>query len=288
MIPAIEIGHRAAGLLAGNPTGIVLASFRVAAHLLCDDGHILIVASPETGWGPLNTVVPVSALARIRRGNRFEARPDSLVVGKTRITLTGAPVRVCRPDWRALSMAARTVAQDVWSEALRELRQAWLKADHPGLEQALSARGAAVARAAAREGNSLLEDVLRDTCGFGPGLTPAGDDWLAGWLSGLRMLDADREERCAQAVMKVAGDRTTRLSHAYLECAAAGDADSVWQAFLEAMTCAESDGSTITAIRNELARGASSGIAAVTGFFAALDGRAAYSATAQEMMTCRP
>jgi hypothetical protein len=140
-----------------------------------------------------------------------------------------------------------------------------------------------VVQASAQESDSALEDAVREMCGFGPGLTPAGDDWLAGWLLGLRLLDARHIERCAESVMSVAGVRTTRLSHAYLECAAAGEADSVWQSFLEAMTCAESDGRTRMAIRNTLARGASSGIAAVTGFFAALD-----SATAQEMMTCRP
>jgi hypothetical protein len=292
VIPALEIGHRAAALLARRPTGIVIASLRGAVYLLCDNGSVLIAVSPETGGGPLNMVVPDPVLHRFQRGNRFEASPDSFVVGETAMTLIGAPVRVCRPDWRALGRAARTIAQDVsaqdvWREARRELRHAWLKTDYPGLQQALSARGAAVARTATREGSSSLEDAVHEMCGFGPGLTPAGDDWLAGWLYGLRVLDADHAERCARSVMKVARRRTTRLSHAYLECAAAGDADGVWQSFLEAVTRTESDGKAATAIRNALARGASSGVAAVTGYFAALDETAACSASAQEMNTCR-
>jgi len=60
--------------------------------------------------------------------------------------------------------------------------------------------------------------------GLGPGLTPAGDDYLGGQMIALRAFGrADEAERMAAWVLPLARERTSRISRAHLECAAAGE-----------------------------------------------------------------
>jgi hypothetical protein len=58
--------------------------------------------------------------------------------------------------------------------------------------------------------------------GLGPGLTPAGDDVMAGTIAGLVLLGHPSAERFAAAVYALAAGRTTELSRALLRHAACG------------------------------------------------------------------
>ncbi len=94
------------------------------------------------------------------------------------------------------------------------------------LYAAISARDAADCLAASRP---LL--------GLGPGLTPAGDDCVAGWLAGA--WTAAREgrslvEAIAQELLAAAGERTGRLSRDLLAAAAAGQASEPARDFARA------------------------------------------------------
>jgi hypothetical protein len=71
---------------------------------------------------------------------------------------------------------------------------------------------------AAGDDAATVEPLL----GRGTGLTPAGDDLIAGALAALRALDSPRAESLGAAVRALAPGRTTRLSAALLAAADEG------------------------------------------------------------------
>jgi len=70
-------------------------------------------------------------------------------------------------------------------------------------------------------GTSRAPDRL---IGLGPGLTPAGDDFVGGAMIALRACgDARAADRIAAWALPLAQERTNRISRAHLECAASGE-----------------------------------------------------------------
>lgn len=60
--------------------------------------------------------------------------------------------------------------------------------------------------------------------GLGPGLTPAGDDFVGGAMIALRTFGhANLADRIAAWALPLAEERTSRISRAHLECAAQGE-----------------------------------------------------------------
>lgn len=62
-------------------------------------------------------------------------------------------------------------------------------------------------------------------CGRGPGLTPSGDDFLAGWMAAGWLLYGPEPQFLAncQLINEIASRRTHELSQCWLAYAAAGD-----------------------------------------------------------------
>src|SRR3954454_13224905 len=71
--------------------------------------------------------------------------------------------------------------------------------------------------------------------GLGPGLTPAGDDVMAGVMAGLVLLGHPAAERFAAGVYSLAAGRTTELSRALLRHAAAGRVSGEYCAVLQGL-----------------------------------------------------
>lgn len=70
-------------------------------------------------------------------------------------------------------------------------------------------------------GSGAPDDAL---IGLGPGLTPAGDDFVGGALIALRAFGQHAlADRIARWALPLAGERTNRISRAHLECAAQGE-----------------------------------------------------------------
>jgi hypothetical protein len=96
---------------------------------------------------------------------------------------------------------------------------------------ALAALAAATARS---DGDGCLAAACR-LLGLGPGLTPAGDDGLVGWLAGLWTAGARARallETTRPGLLAAARDRTGGLSRAFLAAAAAGVASEPVRAFV--------------------------------------------------------
>ena len=167
-----------------------------------------------------------------------------------------------QPDWDHLRARRRQIAAGAKIIAGILAEAGWTPA-RCGLPEA-------VCEQAARGETAALGALV----GLGPGLTPAGDDWLAGWLLAQHLTGARPDEVCGNRLSglvdrEIAADRTTTLSRALLTCAAAGEADAAWHALLA--TLAEVPMTQLPIYQSTqtiLSHGATSGAAMLTGFCA--------------------
>lgn len=116
-----------------------------------------------------------------------------------------------------------------------------------------------------------LDAALRTSArliGLGPGLTPAGDDVMAGTVAGLVLLGHPDARRFAAGVYALAAGRTTELSRALLRHAAAGRVSAEYAAVLHALV---GDRPLGPAIDRLLATGSTSGRAMALGMCTAID-----------------
>jgi hypothetical protein len=116
-----------------------------------------------------------------------------------------------------------------------------------------------------------LDAALRTSTrlvGLGPGLTPAGDDVMAGTIAGLVLLGHPAAERFAAGVLALAGGRTTELSRALLRHAAVGQVSGEYAAVLHGLV---GERPLAPAIAGLLATGSTSGRALALGLCTAID-----------------
>ena len=198
-------GHAAAALASGD--GEVVAAYRKAAWVRLPGGPVALTA-PAIPPGPLHVTLdgplPSARGAAVRRAG------SRLHVGGSVVELGGArPWTGPLPDPDEVRRGAGLV---VWATAAVAAGSALTTA--PYREPAR--------RAVARLRDGDLAGAVDTLAGLGPGLTPAGDDALAGMLLALRAVEGpDAEPRLVAAV---AGAPTTTLSLTVLRCAAAGQA----------------------------------------------------------------
>src|SRR5919206_112373 len=104
--------------------------------------------------------------------------------------------------------------------------------------------------------------------GLGPGLTPAGDDVMAGTIAGLVLLGHPSAERFAAGVYALAAGRTTELSRALLRHAACGRVSAEYAAVLHGLV---GERPLAPAVAGLLETGATSGRAMALGLCTAID-----------------
>ena len=267
---ARSISHRAAAILRPGVTGRVLASFERVCDLVTDAGEVAALVWGGIGNGPLNVVLDGRPGAALPAGSRFAVRECFLTVSDVTVDLARAVLWDARPDWDVLrARRARVVAAAHAARSLSSGRQSGslLKQAGPAVETA----AAAFQGAWQRGERAGLEVAVRALCGLGPGLTPAGDDWLAGWLLAQHLgVVAARVREIADLIAEAAADRTTTLSRAFLACAAAGEADEDWHDLLQALTVGAYD-RIENATQRILGQGATSGAFMLAGFFIGID-----------------
>jgi hypothetical protein len=183
-------------LIAGHDGNVELVVRRGACIRLGSDW--LTLAAPKAPFGPLS--VAVSDLDRIalQPGAPAVVRPGRLVLGGEvvsfeRVRERGAPAIPVAAEPDAIKAAA-AAAQAVLPTPPARLR--------PGLLALLAARWTAAVRLLA---------------GLGDGLTPAGDDVLAGYAAARVALAAP------VALSGAAAGRSSGLGLAYLRCAERGE-----------------------------------------------------------------
>jgi hypothetical protein len=246
-------GHAATALAPDAGGGVVVASFSRAAWVRLAGGLVALTA-PSVPPGPLHVTLdaplPLAEGAPVvRAGSRLE------VGGSDVVELDGArPWTGSLPDpaevRRAAGIAVRATAAAAAASAL---------AAAPYLEPARHALDLL--------GGGDLDGVVTALAGLGPGLTPAGDDALAGMLFAVRACSGPGAWPRLGAAAAAA--RTTALSLAFLRCAAAGQALAPAHRLLDA--AAHGDRGAATAAATGIAEvGATSGADFCYGLRAAL------------------
>ena len=195
------------------PTGgaQVVVATRLAAYARCGDVLVGLLA-PAAVRVPGSLVVPPRLVEALRPG-------DELLVGGGSVVAGGMRLAVGR--W--------------WDSAVPRLRPLPPPPVLPAPEEVPDAvaAGARVLREAIADGGDV-RDAVRHLVGLGPGLTPAGDDVVAGIL--VALVAAGNRERAGVVLdgVRPCRQRTTALSAALLDHAAAGRAVPQLARYLQA------------------------------------------------------
>ncbi len=269
----------------------VLASFPSACNLLAADGSVVTVVTRAVGNGPLNLVVDGrAALPVCRAGVPAHGDGHTLDVGGIwQVNLADAAVWEPMPDYgvlrrfavnypvAALSHLENLLTTRAPSESLATLlcQDGSLILCRPYQQRAQKHVAALLAAHAIGDLDGITTHAAA-LVGLGPGLTPAGDDWLAGWLIGLRLREtfqpADVKLRLtdvATAVLHVAAGRTHALSLSLLRAAAAGEVNVWWHVLLSAIAASDVPAVGVAAAQ-VMKYGKTSGSDMLAGFLSAL------------------
>ena len=202
------IGAAARAALHGGALARVFAAFERSFYVETSSG-IACIGGPAIGRGPLNVIVD-------------DAVP---------IPAPGAPVTVD------------------FASALRWIPSLNLK-EIPPIPEKLRA-GFELAWRQNKPAQAFLNWIAKDAqgpapraanalIGLGPGLTPAGDDFVGGALIALRAAGhGERADRIAAWALALAERGTNRISRAHLRCAAAGEGHEALYDLLRALNAGE-------------------------------------------------
>jgi hypothetical protein len=255
-----------------KPTAVsLLHRFDHAINLVDANGIIFSIVQPSIGAGPFSIVVDEARAfpPTIHPSIPIKITADSLYIGPLQIDLRPAEVWQPVPNWNLLRKQ-----QEDWLCYLPELQTAVsqqqdrLTTGTPAnFATQFQATTAAVREVIAHPDAAGLETAVTQLAGLGPGLTPAGDDFLLGMLLGFWATLPEAEAiELAKRVVETAVPRTTQLSAAWLKAAAQGEAWLAWHNFLEALLTGDDWQHAFNCILNN---GATSGIASLIGFVAA-------------------
>jgi len=256
--------------------GRVQACFNDAAHIALADGRLL---SMLTGGGQHGMRL-VNIAAR-----DWPALRERLKIGEAvQLSATGLQSRSFTLAWQEAqvwnSPQARRWLDRVASASLREaidMAQSWVSqgwstrtTDSDFLWQTAYSRFDAVVTALTSS-DAALESALRETVGVGPGLTPSGDDMLAGLLIGLQAgSDLPHARRLALAVRRHLAD-TSPASRDVLDQATRGWVTARLAAVLVCLNENAPPDQLETALTAQCAVGHYSGHDTLIGLFAGLE-----------------
>jgi len=245
LAPVLLGPHRAGRLLGASPA---------AVYLGFETPGVVALLPPSSVRLPLGIVV-AGTLPEIADGSTVVVGEGALSVGEN----VWVPTRWFDPRPRRLTAPnpARLVAA---SRILWGLSAAEVGVDTDRARMAILA---------------LVAGETQPACallGEGPGLTPAGDDVVAGALAACELFGHETRLRAVPEILARARGATTALSAALLSCAAAGQVVPEAAEFLRALG---GKGDVATALEALRSVGATSGTALAVGIVAALDaGRA--------------
>jgi hypothetical protein len=217
----------------------------------------VMLAEPGAPFGPLSLVVGGLEQFELSPGLPARVSGARLVLGEHSVSLERvrdrgmSPIGVIKPAGRPAMAAAAAAALAALPSAPALLR--------PGIASLAGGR---------------VREAVRALAGLGAGLTPAGDDVLAGYAASRSMLrglggdDAIAPDHSAR-ISSLAGARSSELGLAYLRCAEQGELPEPGARLLAAIRTG-SAAAAGDATEGLSAWGASSGIALGWGITAAL------------------
>lgn len=218
MIVAGRFAHDA---LARGP-GEVCAVFRRSFYLRCPGERYACVGDVSLGRGPLNVLIDDLQLPAL--GARVAISMEQASIWK--------PPSTPAPSLHDIVLVARGYLP---AEGLGCLIA--------GSYNALSVHAQPALEALERwlRGNAL-EAEAQALIGLGPGLTPSGDDYLGGMLIALYALGREAQARALWRWLQPRLSRTSAISGAHLEAAAAGEAHEALHLALHDASCVKNLG----------------------------------------------
>lgn len=250
--------------------GVVRGVYRHSVNVETQ-GLFFTVLHPTPDSGPACAILArgadFSGLG-VSPGQTVRWERGALEMGGLRLVFSGATVCDCRFGAQALPLpdpaAAARRLEALLAPAAQKNAARWGEE----LREALDQRAGGVC--AALEQRADPAGAVRQLVGFGPGLTPSGDDILTGLYAALRVLGGGAAdlEGLEKALAACAG-RTTQVGGWMLTCAL----DGRWRASLQAVLAACADPALTSlpaAVEQLLTVGASSGYDMCSGVHRAL------------------
>ena len=207
--PVVELLVRRIGYLVPRLSFVgTVQSVYARACNIASDGMLLTLVAPDISDGPTVLVLGGDRVADLRKCFRVR---DRVVRRNGRLTSPGADVDLARAaSWHRVASARLAARLDRNASVIhREGRVVCARVEQ-----------------ACRDGHfeRALFDAVR-LIGWGEGLTPAGDDFLVGFLAGLDALAKGSAIRAAfltgfRAGIAAHADRTTEIAAHYLRLAA--------------------------------------------------------------------
>jgi hypothetical protein len=280
---AVRVSRCVRDRLDGGGRGVVLGIQRRACWLAVGDGSLVILSTPDVPLAPNGLAVDVAdrdtlAGGGLRAGQvvalAASAPPDPaadwLVALDAASTWEPRP-RVDRIVPRDLVDRLRTARATVVADGAGEslLPLLWASgaaagAWRPGLVAAAGVPARLLCAAAVRGDAASAARAARGLAGLGPGLTPSGDDLLAGFAAAWILvgdslgLDGVARERVMDGIVGGARRGASPLGRAWLEHARRGELLEPMTRFVAALLAAEARDLAGT-VRGALEVGSSSG-----------------------------
>lgn len=280
---AVSIAPRAQRWLAQTQQAHVLYAFERVVNLVNQEGEVLSLVQHQLGNGPFALQLePGPFLSDVSIDSKLLVFENGLWLDDWLIDAEDAVVWNPTPQWTPSARPTWKWASAIIAQLLNEHAEpdslARLVLD-PGAVSPLPAR---IIQAAEQHIPMLLQGIERadrtsiskaskGLAGIGPGLTPAGDDFLLGVMHGVWATHPPElaQELCAP-VAKAATPRTHTLSAAWLEAAAAGEAGQPWHELILALGQGDETGLRAAAMAI-LPTGHTSGSDALGGFLSILN-----------------
>jgi hypothetical protein len=266
------------------------------------EGDVATLVLPQIADGPLNIVVDGQPgdFGIVRPGTPVQATGSRLLIGEMTISLDGASIWEPQPDWERLRLHQETIMQQLGTlETIALARDpggsllALLNMGHstptgipssrsgargatggdptepPRRELAstflISAQaGAEAARLGWWDDAASLQEGAEQLAGLGAGLTPAGDDFLTGFMLWAWLAHPTPRRLCNE-IVKAAILRTSLLSAAFLRAAAEGECSTAWHQLLDAVLNGKEE-QLAKAVGDVLSHGHTSGADTLAGF----------------------
>lgn len=264
---ALFFTRKVSDWLATTQHGAVLHIFERACNLVNEHNKVLSIVMPEIGRGPFNLVLDgqikftsqielVAPIFKRHMGGTDAA--TELHIGNLSIQTGPGKLWDARPDWKTLHANRESILHRV-----TDLSPYGSPTRHqPTILQFSNSLPSSLALA---DLSSSLAAAKR-FAGLGPGLTPAGDDYMMGALYAVWILHPHTvASRIAREIAAAAAPRTTSLSGAWLRAAGDGEAGVAWHTFLDTLCYGERSAIDLQ-ISNILSIGATSGADALAGF----------------------
>ncbi|MBK8904830.1 MAG: DUF2877 domain-containing protein [Anaerolineaceae bacterium] len=251
---------------------MMLHLFDQVINLSDADGEIISVVQSKIKPGPFSLLIaeerPFPTL--IHPHATVAKTKTSLIIGPLEIVHRAAKLWHPIPDWQRLQER-----QAEWLWSLDEMQTAinkrldYLGAIGPANFANLFQATIAELLAVKFETDPVAwQTAVAKLAGFGPGFTPAGDDFLVGFLFGLwATRPAAEAAKMAKVVVETAVPRTTQLSAAWLQAAGRGEAVEPWHELVNALL---THADWQLPLQKILRTGTTSGVAAVMGFVTAV------------------